>query len=145
MFEYYQKINFPQFSFQVRHSTSITGSVRRLVGLLVCLSVTHSFDDQHVAPYWPTWPCFLNIDLLFSSFLETRFILLMNCYYHLLFIIFPRMCVLSYSLLLVCNLNVTKASIFPTRGQMDVHLIMIITIFEGNLDFLLILATDVGF
>ena len=30
---------------------------------LVCrsvgLSVTHSFDDQHVAPYWPTWPCFL--------------------------------------------------------------------------------------
>ena len=19
--------------------------------------VTHSFDDPHVAPYWPTWPC----------------------------------------------------------------------------------------
>jgi len=34
---------------------------------------------------------------------------------------------------------------FDHRGQMDVHLIMIITIFEGNLDFLLILATDVGF
>ena len=29
------------------------------VGRSVCLSVTHSFDDQHVAPYWPTWPCFL--------------------------------------------------------------------------------------
>ena len=27
------------------------------VGLSVT-SVTHSFDDQHVAPYWPTWPCF---------------------------------------------------------------------------------------
>ena len=27
----------------------------------VCLSVcgvTHSFDDPHVASYWPTWPCF---------------------------------------------------------------------------------------
>ena len=20
--------------------------------------VTHSFNDPHVAPYWPTWPCF---------------------------------------------------------------------------------------
>ena len=29
-----------------------------LVGRLVCLSVTHSFDDQHVAPFWPTWPCY---------------------------------------------------------------------------------------
>ena len=27
------------------------------VGLSVGRSVTHSFDDQHVAPYWPTWPC----------------------------------------------------------------------------------------
>ena len=34
---------------------------------------------------------------------------------------------------------------FDYRGQMDVQFIMIITIFEGNLDFLLILATDVGF
>ena len=28
---------------------------------LVCRSVgrsvTHSLDDPHVAPYWPTWPC----------------------------------------------------------------------------------------
>ena len=29
-----------------------------LVCLSVCLSVTHSFDDPHVAPYWPSWPCF---------------------------------------------------------------------------------------
>ena len=29
-------------------------SVGRLVGWLV----THSFDDPHVAPYWPTWPCY---------------------------------------------------------------------------------------
>ena len=28
------------------------------VGWLVGLSVTHLFDDQHVAPYWPTWPCY---------------------------------------------------------------------------------------
>ena len=28
-------------------------SVGRLVGWLV----THSFDDPHVANYWPTWPC----------------------------------------------------------------------------------------
>ena len=28
------------------------------VGLSVGRSVTHSFDDPHVAPYWPTWPCF---------------------------------------------------------------------------------------
>ena len=38
----------------MRQSTSITGCVRRLVGW-----VTHSFDDPHVAPYWPTWHCFL--------------------------------------------------------------------------------------
>ena len=42
----------------MRQSTSITGCVRRLVGRLVGLSVTHLFDDLHVAPYWPTWPCF---------------------------------------------------------------------------------------
>ena len=30
-------------------------SVGRSVGWLV----THSFDDSHIAPYWPTWPCFL--------------------------------------------------------------------------------------
>ena len=28
------------------------------VCLSVCWSVTHSFDDPDVAPYWPTWPCF---------------------------------------------------------------------------------------
>jgi len=37
------------------------------VGWLVGLSVgrvTHSFDDPHVAPYWPPWPCFplLNVN-----------------------------------------------------------------------------------
>ena len=30
-------------------------SVGRLVGWLV----THLFNDPLVAPYWPTWPCFL--------------------------------------------------------------------------------------
>ena len=30
--------------------------VGRSVGWLVC-GVTQSFDDPHVAPYWPTWPC----------------------------------------------------------------------------------------
>ena len=42
----------------MRQSTSITGCVRCSVGWSVCLSVTHSFDDQHVAPYWPSWPCY---------------------------------------------------------------------------------------
>ena len=46
----------------MRQSTPITGCVRRSVGRsvgrLVGLSVTHPFDDPHVAPYWPTWPCF---------------------------------------------------------------------------------------
>ena len=37
----------------MRQSTSITGFVRWLVGLLV----THLYDDPQVAPYWPTWPC----------------------------------------------------------------------------------------
>ena len=27
------------------------------VGQSVGQSVTHPFDDPHVAPYWPTWPC----------------------------------------------------------------------------------------
>ena len=27
----------------------------------VGLSVTHSFNDPHVAPYWPTWPCSIGI------------------------------------------------------------------------------------
>ena len=45
----------------MRKSTSITGCVRWLVGWSVGRSVgqvTHSFDDPHVAPYWPSWPCF---------------------------------------------------------------------------------------
>ena len=33
-----------------------------LVGWSVGLSVMHSFDDPHVAPYWPTWPCFSLLD-----------------------------------------------------------------------------------
>ena len=32
-------------------------SVGRSVGWSVG-RVTHSFNDPHVAPYWPTWPCF---------------------------------------------------------------------------------------
>ena len=47
----------------MRQSTSITGCVRRLVCRLVCQSVTHSFDDPHVAPYRPTWPCSLRLAL----------------------------------------------------------------------------------
>ena len=35
-----------------------------MVGQSVCWSVTHSFDDPHGAPYWPTWPCYL---LVFPS------------------------------------------------------------------------------
>ena len=39
---------------------------------LVCRSVTHSFNDPHGAPYWPTWPCFKSIHiqslLLFWSY-----------------------------------------------------------------------------
>ena len=31
------------------------------VGWSVGLSVTHSFDDPHVAPDWPTWPCYKNV------------------------------------------------------------------------------------
>ena len=34
---------------------------------------------------------------------------------------------------------------FDYRVVMDVQFIMIMTIFEENLDFLIILATDVGF
>ena len=37
----------------MRQSTSITGCVRLSVGRSVG-RVTHSFDDPHVAPYWPT-------------------------------------------------------------------------------------------
>ena len=32
-------------------------SVVGLVGPTSVGRVTHSFDDPHVAPYWPTWPC----------------------------------------------------------------------------------------
>ena len=39
------------------------------VGLSVCLSVTHSFDDPNVAPYWPTWSCFL-VSRVYSLFYE---------------------------------------------------------------------------
>ena len=42
-----------------------------LVGWLVGW-VTHSFDDPHVAPYWPTWPCYY-ISLCFFSSLSISF------------------------------------------------------------------------
>ena len=31
-----------------------------LVGRSVGWLVTHLFNDPHVAPYWPTWPCLLD-------------------------------------------------------------------------------------
>ena len=43
-------------------SRDVCVSVGWSVGWLVGRSVgrvTHSFDDPHVAPYWPTWPCFV--------------------------------------------------------------------------------------
>ena len=49
----------------MRQSTSITGCVRWLVGRSVGWSVTHSFDDPHVAPYWPTLPCSSTSGLIF--------------------------------------------------------------------------------
>ena len=47
-------------NFQVRQSTSLTGCVRWSDCWLVG-RITHLFDDPHVAPYWPTWPCFLYV------------------------------------------------------------------------------------
>ena len=41
---------------------SVVQSVGHLVGQSVG-GVTHSFNDPHVAPYWPTWPCFLSLFL----------------------------------------------------------------------------------
>ena len=46
----------------MRQSTSITVCVRWLIGRSVSWSVTHSFDDPHFAPYWPTWPCFSSVE-----------------------------------------------------------------------------------
>ena len=31
--------------------------VRNFVGLIQARPGNDSFDDPHVAPYWPTWPC----------------------------------------------------------------------------------------
>ena len=45
-----------------RRITYFLGATMHLYNWLcpsVC-RVTHSFDDPHVAPYWPTWPCFCN-------------------------------------------------------------------------------------
>ena len=42
----------------------------------VGLSVTHSFDDPHCAPYWPTWPCFLAFSPVLSQRESTSFELL---------------------------------------------------------------------
>ena len=43
-------------------------SVGRLVGLSVG-QVTHLFNDPHVTPNWPTWPCFYLLYLsLFINF-----------------------------------------------------------------------------
>ena len=48
---------------------SLCPSVGWFFGRSVC-GVTHLFDDPHVAPYWPTWPCewFLRHLTQFSSF-----------------------------------------------------------------------------
>ena len=65
----YQRYNYVFFSF---FDASITGIVCRVIGRSVGWSITHSFDDPHGAPYWPTWPC-LKVCLLVkdsnSSFL----------------------------------------------------------------------------
>ena len=41
-------------------------SVGRSVGLSV-FGVAHSFDDPHVALYWPTWPTLLKLMLFLSE------------------------------------------------------------------------------
>ena len=52
---------------------ALLGATKHLYNWL-CLSVgwsvgrvTRSFDDPHVAPYWPTWPCYLITFRLFVS------------------------------------------------------------------------------
>ena len=46
----------------VRKSSGLLGATKHLYNWLCPLvgwlvgRVTHSFDDPHVAPYWPTWP-----------------------------------------------------------------------------------------
>ena len=47
------------FSFFLGATKHLYNWLCPLVCRSVCLSVTHSFDDSHVAPYWPTWPCFV--------------------------------------------------------------------------------------
>ena len=49
-------------SFQNTHHffCSFVGATKHLYNWLYPLvgrSVTQSFDNPHVAPYWPTWPC----------------------------------------------------------------------------------------
>ena len=62
--------SFPHFTTRKGHQSNQKMSLDRFlgakkhlfkwlsIGWLVC-RVTHSFDDPHVAPYWPTWPCLL--------------------------------------------------------------------------------------
>ena len=44
----------------INNNVPLLGATKHLYNWLcpsVGWSVTHSFDDPHVAPYWPTWPC----------------------------------------------------------------------------------------
>ena len=56
------------FTFKLQQSIlCFLGATKHLYNWLypsVGRSVTHSFDDRHVAPYWPTWPCFFYAPLL---------------------------------------------------------------------------------
>ena len=43
---------------------SVAGCARWSVGRSVGWLVTHSFNDPHVVPYWPTGPCFNFVNVL---------------------------------------------------------------------------------
>ena len=60
-----------QYSFFLGATKHLLNWLSPSVGLSVCLSVTHSFDDPHVAPYWPSWPCFYLIWKTSFSFLTS--------------------------------------------------------------------------
>ena len=46
------------------------------MGWPVGLSVMHLFDDPHIAPYWPNWPCYSEVFL--QRILIIRIIQILN-------------------------------------------------------------------
>ena len=112
-------------------ATQVAVSVGRSVGSSDC-RVTHSFDDPHVAPYWPFWPCsFLSFFFPFSlsffpaSLSPSHFLPAANSHLEILIHLFKEQVLEPVSILVVHQSVLKDSTIFVIPKAKERWLVLI--------------------